>query len=434
MTTTQRVEWRGELFASDVPRVLERLAGARITRYDLPHTLTIFLQQDSAATIRIDRTLRLRSYCDLTATTPETVQRVIADGIAAKLQLKASGGATTELGAGRIVTLYAGAEPGLESEWALQLGSERFEPASVRVARRTHYELTGIGAAPVRVTVDHERHLFRFVAGMLRPLGEMGPRVEIKAARNAEVDDALALLNPDGVLRRLRFRSLELLFQDLLRESVVPAAAGSPEIELKYEFDGEPAAVSERVIAWLAQRRGTRLLLPFPHQVVRMRRYHVCASGDDGAQRTVVETTAGRLSPKIKRGAAVHGAALLRETIASRSTDIDGTHEPVDAFVARHGWRRTNVLTKVQSKIPFATASGSAFLASVDDCADAAGAVLRQLEVEYIGRTGAAAPASTAAICAELEELGAALRAGALGDLVPTTRSKHDFFARTAEG
>ncbi|MEA2688905.1 MAG: hypothetical protein QOD51_1512 [Candidatus Eremiobacteraeota bacterium] len=429
MTTTRRVEWRGELFASDLSLVLGRLAGARITRYDLPHTLTIFLQQDSAASPRIDRTLRLRSYSDLAEITPETVRRVIADGIAAKLQLKAAGGATTEIGAGRIVMLHAGAEPGTDPDWELRLGADRFEPASVRVARRTHHELSGIGARPVRVTVDHERHLFRVAGGVLRPLGEMGPRVEVKAATANDVDAALAQINPDGVMRRLRFRSLELLFQDLLREIVVPNDAGSPEIEMKFAFTGEPAALSGAAIDWLVRRRGTRLLLPFPHQIVRMRRYHVCTGENDGAQRTVVETTAGRLSPKTKRGAVMHGGALLRDTAASRSTDIDGARERVEAFVARHGWRRTNVLTKVQSKIPFVTASGNAYLASIDDCADTTGATLRQLELEYIGRQAGAALSSTEAICGELERLGAALRSEHLGNgLLPTTQSKHEFF------
>lgn len=432
MTTGQRIEWRGDLFASDLPRFLERLRGAHVTRYELPHTLTIFLQQDGAAAPRIDRTLRLRAYCALAAVTPETVQRAIADGVAAKLQLKALGGATTELGAGRIVTLQAGAEPGLDPEWALRLGEDRFEPASVRVARRTHYALPGRGTSPVRVTVDHERHLFRAVAGRLRPLGEMGPRVEIKAAAAADVDAALATLNADGLLRRLRYRSLELLFGDVLRENVAPGStAGVPEIELKFELEtDDPAAARAAVIDWLVRRRGTRLLLPFPHQIVRMRRYHVC-TGEDDAQRTVVETAAGRLSAKVKRGATVRGGALLRDTIASRTTDVDGAREPVEAFVARHGWRRTNVLTKVQSKIPFVTASGGAYLVSVDDCADASGAALRQLELEYIGHTGTPQPVER--ICAELEELGVALKAHPLGsDLRATTQSKHEFFSRHA--
>jgi hypothetical protein len=97
-----------------------------------------------------------------------------------------------------------------------------------------------------------------------------------------------------------------------------------------------------------------------------MRRYHFCI-GDDNDAQCGVETTAGRLSAKVKRFAEVRGRAVVRNTTASRSTDLDGVRERPEDFIARHGWRRINMMTKVQAKIPFALRSGTAYLASAQD-------------------------------------------------------------------
>jgi hypothetical protein len=435
MSTVQRVEWRGDCFASDLERVLERLGGARVVPYELPYTLTIFLQEEDAA-FGLDRTLRIRTYCELPDLSPERVRDALATGgLRSKLQLKAAGGATTELANGRIVTLYAGAEDAHDASLELQLGAERYAPASVRVARRTHYELpSGHAAPPFRVTVDTERHLYRMDAGALRALGAMGPRVEIKAADERDVAAALAALNHDGLLTPLRYRSLELLFADMLRDAL-PAGAmdSSPEIEVKFALAGcDAASATAAALAWIRRSARMRLLLPFPHRIVRVRRYHLCA-GDDDAQHTVVETAAGRLSAKSKRDAAVRGGALVRTTVASRTTDLDGALQPVGAFVASRGWRRLSTMTKTQAKIPFALPNGNAYLVSVDDCHDRDGGELRQLELEYIGRRGAPLPSEL--VCAEIAELAASLRREPIGEhLRATTVSKHEFFARRAAG
>jgi hypothetical protein len=283
----------------------------------------------------------------------------------------------------------------------------------------------------VRVTIDHERALFRVVGGRLRPLGEMGPRVEIKAVDAREADRVLQLLNPNGLLRRLQYRSLELLFQDMLRDDLPRDSGGiRPEIEAKFEmaaFDMGRAAAA--VIGWLDRRPQSRLLLPHPSQVVRMRRYHFCEGEDDRVQHTVVETAAGRLSAKAKRGEVSHGHVFVRDTLASHSTDLDGLKEPVESFVRRHGWRRFNMMTKVQSKIPFALANGNAYLVSLDDCLDLHGTPLRQLELEYIGSFSV--PQQTEQVCEELEVLAASLREGLpeLG-LRSTSESKFGFYRR----
>ena len=76
MTTVQRFEWRGDLFASELPRVLQRLDGACVISHEVPHTLTIFLQQEDAA-FGLDRTLRIRAYCTLKDLSSESVRRAL---------------------------------------------------------------------------------------------------------------------------------------------------------------------------------------------------------------------------------------------------------------------------------------------------------------------------------------------------------------------
>jgi hypothetical protein len=400
--------------------------------YPLPHTLTIFLGL-ADADFSPGQTLRLRSYCALSDLTADGVRRAVADGLPGKLQVKAPRGRITELLEGPVSFLHATAERERGAWERLQIGDRALKPASVRVARRLHYELPG---SPARVTVDLERSLFRVAAGELRCLGDMGPRIEIKAPRSADVRQALQTLDPDGLLRRLRYGSLELLFQDLLRDVVRPMSGrDNPEIEAKFELPDSGTGTGVTVVAsvvteWLRRQPGIRLLLPLPHQVVRMRRYHFCEGDDDGAQCTIVETAAGRLSAKVKRNAAAEGLLLLRSTEASRSTNVDGAREPVDVFAQRHGWRRFNTMTKVQAKIPFAVRSGHAYLVSVDDCVDGQGRTLRQLELEAIGSLGAS-PSRTSVLCAELQALAARLHAELPElSLRPTAESKFAWYLR----
>jgi len=174
-----------------------------------------------------------------------------------------------------------------------------------------------------------------------------------------------------------------------------------------------------------------RMLLPAPHGLERMRRYHVCADPGSDDECIVVETAAGRLSEKRKRSSRLLGKALLRETIASRTTDRDGSLLPIEDFLAERGLIRLNVFEKVQSKVPFALENGRAYLVSFDRCSQADGPALQQVEIEFIGSVDVAAP-DPEVVARELEMLGARLRACPAGEaLVESNCSKHAFF-RTA--
>jgi hypothetical protein len=87
-------------------------------------------------------------------------------------------------------------------------------------------------------------------------------------------------------------------------------------------------------------------------------------------------------------------------------------------------------MTKLQSKIPFAHASGNTYLVSVDDCADIRQTPLRQMEIEYAGSLGGPRPIGE--VSAEMAALAASLRAAlpALG-LRPTDESKFRFYERS---
>jgi hypothetical protein len=418
VSTTKRVEWRGDLFASDLPDFMRRLSSGRAIPYDLPHTLTIFLQP-RGRDLDVEKTLRIRCYCELTDLSPAAVLATIAREIHGKLQVKERSGTVTELAKGR-VALVGAPRDGAEGIWKLKLAGEEYRAMSVRVAQRTHYEIDA-GGEVVRLTVDRRRLLFRLSPGCPAFLGDMGPRVEIKAPDRRGVRAAQELVNADGILRRLPYHSLELLFQDRLRRLLDPGVpAGYPEIEAKFAVAGKGLrTLADRMEAWI-QSIGAPLL-PFPYRIVRMRRYHFCAPGAGGEQRVAVETTAGRISAKSKRGAFQVGPVLVRETRASRTTDIDGSELPPAVFLQERGWRAVNRMDKVQTKIPFRLASGNCYQLSLDDCAGQCGRRLRQGELEYIG-SGGASP-GVEAVYAELAGLirAAGLRESAL--------SKYEFFA-----
>ena len=86
------------------------------------------------------------------------------------------------------------------------------------------------------------------------------------------------------------------------------------------------------------------------------------------------------------------GRVLVRDTVASRTTDRTGTIAPVEDILRDTGLARLATFEKRQTKIPFALASGRAFLISFDHCFAEDGPILDQIELEHIGTTQGAAP------------------------------------------
>lgn len=426
-----RTEWRGDLFASELSSARARLARFPILPRPFAHTITVFLHPAEEPEWALDRAIRLRTYDDLLAITEENLSARLNTGLTGDLQVKEEAGGMRVLGRS---TLRYDEAIGAPVCW---LDGRAFVARSLRVSRRVHHTFAeaGVGdaaaAEAMRVTVDLERHLFQCAAGRgLTFLGEMGPRIEIKGPTLEMVRRVRERIDPERVLRRMPNRSLELLFGALLREIVSPAPTGFPEAETKFDVRGElDRPLVERLIAGLGN---VRMLLPVPHGLERMRRYHVCLDPrNDADECIVVETAAGRLSEKRKRAARWVGRALLRETIASRTTDRDGSRLSLEEFLAERGLVRVNGFEKVQSKVPFVLENGHAYLVSFDRCVQVSGPMLQQVELEFIGTTsafGANGPEAEV-VARELEMLGTRLlNCAAGGALVASSCSKYAFF------
>jgi hypothetical protein len=282
-----------------------------------------------------------------------------------------------------------------------------------------------------RVTLDEERHLFRVRdGGTVSYLGEMGPRLEIKSPSAAAIGAVLATINADETIRVIPYRGIELLFQSFLSDAIAAESrVKNRELELKFDVVGEIGADTLQEV--LANTPGAAFLLPFPHRIDRIRRYHVCRHASDAtSEYTIVETPAGRLSQKRKRAGQQLGGVILRDTDAMFTTDRDGRPCSVERFCADNGLVVSGRFIKSQSKIPFRLRNGHAYLMSLDGCRDDAGRELAQVELEYIGNVFAHST-PTAAIATELEGIGRTLRESAIGPhLMPSTMSKHAFFRR----
>jgi hypothetical protein len=427
-----RVEWRGDLFSADLEAIEARLRRLPIIPRPFRHTLTVFLHPDGERRMDLCTVIRLRAYRDLPEISVDAVASLLADGISGKLQAKARSGETRVLGMATVARRRVGAP----AAWGLDtLG---MTAGSIRVSERVHLSFAP-GAAPpfgdaaerMRVTLDRDRHLFRLAPdGSVIALGQLGPRLEIKGPTQTIVQRQRHILDPEGSIRRRPNRSLELLFQDDLRRCVTPAPAGFPEMELKFDLQGGfDVGVAAACLAALGD---VRLLLPPPHGIERMRRYHLCRGPDPGEEITVVETASGRLSTKRKRNARPLGRVLLRDTEASRTTDLTGERSPLDIYLRDRSLTRIATFEKEQTKIPLALPDGRAFLISLDHCVDRAGPVLDQIELEYIGTDGAAS-SSPDLVAADLEGLGARLSRGRIGRrLMAGACSKYGYFSAHA--
>jgi len=423
---TRRAEWRGDLFATDLPLLAGCLDDFAAIPRPFKHTLTIFLHPEGEPW-DVENTIRMRAYCDLHTVSSEAVAALLEMGITGKLQAKIEG----EVRALGKIMLKREPETG---KLHCRHGGRIFDARSLRVSERLHYSFADFGADAEarRITVDLDRQLFALdELGRITPLGQLGPRIEIKGPDMAMVERLRRSIDPDALLKVRPNRSLELLFQAMLRRLVTPAPRGFPEMEIKFDLRGgmdgsDPAAL-------MAGLDGATLLLPAPHHIHRMRRYHVCSEALSSDECTVVETPGGRLSEKRKRAARMAGTVMLRDTIASRTTDLDGAATPIERFLSERSWARLATFEKRQTKIPFGMPSGQAYLLSLDQCFSTDGVALDQLEIEYIGTTGSAS-ADADGVARELEMLGEQLLSGALGHrLVPGASAKHAFFAQSAE-
>jgi hypothetical protein len=420
-----RNEFKYDLFRSELTAILSAIERdyEEIER-PTPATLTLYFYDAERGAPEVDPFFRLRTYAhfDPNATTLDDIK-----ALPWQVQKKC-GHEKKPLGA--LDHLPASMAPD-EEVWDL-LGATR-RPNLLKVSQRRHFAVGETCDESERITVDLARSVFKVADHRLQPLGDMGPRVEVKLPVG-ELEESVPIA---GRLRAasywMPFGTMANYSQFLLRRSLpMETHTSLPEIETKYAItSGSTEQVFDELFAFLCARQGEwRLLLPYPHMVTRTRRYHVCQGPRPGSTATVVETASGRCSLKIKDDARSEGSALLRSTQASHTTDLDGLMMTPHEFVLANGLTKINEFTKVQRKIPIALANGHGFQFSLDRCTDPLGRSLAQIEIEFIGSTDGREP-RTEQVLDEIHDVARAMLASPLGAFLESTHvSKHAFFSK----
>jgi hypothetical protein len=418
-----RNEFKYDLFDSDLSDVIHAIErDYEEIKRPAPATLTLYFYDPARGAPEVDPFFRLRTYAnfDVDAASLDDIKML-------PWQVeKKCGHEKRPLGS--LDRLPASIEPG-DEVWDL-LGETR-RPNLLKVSMRRHFAIDETRDESQRVTVDLSRSVFKIVGHRLVPLGDIGPRVEVKLPKGRREDS----LPMTGSLRAasywMPFGSMANYFQFLLRRSLpMETHLSLPEIESKFAVtSGSPEQVFDELFAFLCAMRGEwRFLLPYPHIITRTRRYHVC-QGRPNSTATVVETASGRCSLKIKQAARRDGAALLRSTQASHTTDLDGVRMTPEEFALANRLTKINEFAKVQRKIPVSLGNGHAFQFSLDRCVDPSKRSLAQIEIEYIGSTDGRTPAAEQ-ILDEIHDVARMMLASPLGAHLESTHvSKHAFFA-----
>ncbi|KAL7907031.1 hypothetical protein GGI35DRAFT_457523 [Trichoderma velutinum] len=320
-------------------------------------------------------------------------------------------------------------------EWHLCGATRR--PRMLKISQRRHFAIGEPNDESRRLTIDVSRSQFQIIGQDLKLIGDMGPRVEVKLPGDMSEDHFPLANRLRPASHWMAFGSLTNYFRSVLANLFSSQTHMSlPEIESKYQIaSGSAEQVFQGLFSFLSnvQRDGQRnwqLVLPYPHIIIRTRRYHVCQGLSPTSTVTIVETSSGRCSIKIKNDAKSQGSVLLRTTQASHTTDINGQMMSPDEFAAAHGLTKINEFTKLQRKIPIALANGHGFQFTVDLCTDPQGRSLAQVEIEYMGSTDGRAP-PIEQVLGEIQDIGRALIASPIGLCLSSTHlTKHAFFIK----
>lgn len=425
-STTVRCEKKIDFFCNDLPDVLSSVE-ENLSEIARPHrsTATVHFHDPVSGAPAVDFGFRLRGYGDLDPIAPEMA---LLDRMSWQVERKSNKIKTLD------GVLNSLAEARCADSGRYLINGTKRSANTLKIVERRHFALANRCDEFRRMTADICRSLYRFDGNDLAFLGEMGPRLEVKTPHEMALPGFLAG-SEDLLHETLPFSSLYLYLQHVLRSRIRKDSFDHlGELELKFAVTQSRARdLLFPVLSWLTAHASTfRFLLPDPKYMCRMRRYHVGEGNDPGIAATIVETPAGRCSLKKKRNARSEGAALIRDTVASHNTDIDGQKTDAAAFAAAHGLRRINSFVKVQRKVPFHLQSGLAFQLSLDECRDRSGRVLQQMELEFIGDVTGRRPDLPVVLSAMAGLSAAFSSAPFAGALQPTDMSKHHFFAEAA--
>jgi len=420
-----RNEFKYDLFGSDLPDVISVIErDHKEIKRPTPATLTLYFYDAELGAPEVDPFYRLRTYAhfDPDATSLDDIK-----ALPWQVQKKCG---HEKRPLGTLEGLPASIAPD-DEVWEL-LGETR-RPNLLKVSQRRHFAVDETHDESQRITVDLSRSVFKIVDQRLVPLGDIGPRVEVKLPAGQPEDSLPMARRLRGASYWMPFGTMANYFQFLLRGALpMETHMSLPEIESKFAItSGTPEEVFDELFAFLWSMRGEwRFLLPYPRVITRTRRYHVCQGPRPGSTATVVETASGRCSLKVKDDSRTQGAALLRSTQASHTTDRDGLMIMPDEFILANRLTKLNEFTKVQRKIPIALANGHGFQFTLDRCTDPSGRSLAQIEIEFIGSTDGRAP-RTEQVLEEIHNVARTMLASPLGAFLESTHvSKHAFFAK----
>ncbi len=418
-----RIEMKFDLFQHDLAAILP-IVEASLSELTRPYetTATIHFTDPVHGAPSVDFGNRLRGYFDQSSVKP-------CIGTLGRLDWKIE---TKHRKIKKVEGRLHGLSPAAGSSSAFVVRGKPQVANTLKLAKRRHFALGQRQDESRRLTIDLHRSLYKFGDAELLHLGDMGPRLELKSPLGGH--RALIQRLSGGELHKsLPFSSLYLYFQHVLRSRICKSTFSHlGELEAKFAVKtGNARDLLQPVLEWIARNSHSfSLLLPAPNYMSRMRRYHVCDTGDMG-QATIVETPAGRCSLKTKRNAHTDGVVLVRETVASHTTDTDGTMLNAHSFARAHGLRLLNSFVKTQRKVPFHLRNGLAFQISADECECENGHRLDQLELEFIGDVTGKRPDGPSVLATMSDLVKSIQQSPFAASLRPTRLSKHQYFAGT---
>ena len=139
--------------------------------------------------------------------------------------------------------------------WEL-LGETR-RPNLLKVSQRRHFAVDETHDESQRITVDLSRSVFKIVDQRLVPLGDIGPRVEVKLPAGQPEDSLPMARRLRGASYWMPFGTMANYFQFLLRGALpMETHMSLPEIESKFAItSGTPEEVFATSSASWSERR-----------------------------------------------------------------------------------------------------------------------------------------------------------------------------------
>ena len=431
---TKRGEWRTELFSSSNLDFLKKIKLKKLN-FAKQYTGTVYFQNKKGELLT-EPSIRLRSYVSIKKLDKDGLQRYIEEGsLFGTLEIKKSDGTKYELCDISFIEAKDGPTP-----WKILYEDKSYYFHTMKIAEREHFIIDDFECDQnevtkqilPRLTIDKNKLYFLMSkTGSLSYVGNLGMRIEFKYKTNLQLKKFNSHLDQDFVLKPLKYRSFEFLFQEILRKYLIyKSELGIPEIEKKFLLKNTDINhLAHKVILFIQNRKNLKLVFPHPYLFSRIRKYHLCSDPKDrsDSQSTLVETLSGKYSIKIKNNSRVVNGSLIRDTKASYTTDLDG--KDVLQHYLQNGLKILNSFVKYQYKIPFIVNDSMIFTFSIDECVDKKN-TLRQLELEYSG-TLDGVQHSIQEIVLVIKQLDRELLRSSIGSFLEHSKiSKFSYFTR----